>query len=129
PGVRAVGRCRVGGVSVERHPRLLVAELGFDRALARGETVVMEYELWYAGPGALARERYERKFRLPVREHVIEVMFDPAAVPVRCQQYHLPAGPDGREQLREVLIEESGYVHVVAIDVPPGRQGIRWDWA
>jgi hypothetical protein len=129
PEVRAVWHCRVGAVVVERQPRLLVADLLFDRVLARGETFVMEYELGYAGPGALARERYERKFRFPVREHVIEVSFDPAAIPVRCEQYHVPAGPDGREQVRTLRMDESGYAHVVAIDVAPGRQGIRWDWS
>jgi hypothetical protein len=128
PEVRAVWRCRVGAVVAERQPRLLVAELLFDRVLARGETFVMEYELGYAGPGPLARERYERKFRLPVREHVIEVIFDPAAIPARCQQYHVPIGADGRAQLRTLRIDESGYGHVAAIDVAPGRRGIRWDW-
>ncbi|OLB80217.1 MAG: hypothetical protein AUI14_07500 [Actinobacteria bacterium 13_2_20CM_2_71_6] len=128
PGVRALWHCRLGSVMVERAPRLLVAELLFDRVLARGETLVMEYELGYAGPGALARERYERKFRFPVREHVIEVSFDPAAIPVRCQQYSLPASTDGREQVRTLHVDASGYVHTVSIDVEPGRRGIRWDW-
>jgi hypothetical protein len=128
PEVRAVWHCRVGSVVVERQPRLLVAELLFDRVLARGETVVMEYELGYSGPGAVARERFERKFRFPVREHVMEATFDPAAVPVRCQQYSLPAGAEGREQVRALDIDPSGYVHVVGLDVAPGRRGIRWYW-
>ncbi|OLE29029.1 MAG: hypothetical protein AUG44_05735 [Actinobacteria bacterium 13_1_20CM_3_71_11] len=129
PEVRALWRCRVGTVLVERQPRLLVAELLLDRALARGETFVMEYELRYAGPGALARERYERKFQFPVHEHVIEAIFDPAAIPARCEQYHIPPGPDGRARLRPLSIDDSGYAHVVLTDVPPGRQGIRWDWS
>jgi hypothetical protein len=129
PEVRAVWHCRLGSAVVERQPRLLVAELLFDRVLARGETFVMEYELGYSGPGAVARERYERKFRFPVREHVMEVVFDPAAIPARCQQYSVPAGSDGRERVRTLEIEASGYVHTVAIDAVPGRRGIRWDWS
>jgi hypothetical protein len=128
PELRAVWHCRVGSVVVERQTRLLVGELLFDRALSRGETVVMEYELGYPGRGALARDTYERKFRFPVREHVMEIVFDPAAIPAHCVQYTAPAGAEGREQARALDIEPSGYVHAVMTDVPPGRCGIRWEW-
>jgi hypothetical protein len=128
PEVRAVWHCRLGAVTVEQQPRLVVAELLFGRALSRGETFVMEYELGYRGPGAIARERYERKFRFPVREHVMELVFDPAAIPARCQLYSVPAGADGREQARTLGIEPSGYVHAVATDIVPGIRGIRWEW-
>jgi hypothetical protein len=128
PEVRAVWHCRLGAVVVEDQPRLLVADLLFGRALSRGETFVMEYELAYRGPGAIARQRYERKFRFPVREHVMEILFDPAAIPARCELYGVPAGDDGREQVRTLGIEPSGYVHSVATDVAPGIRGIRWQW-
>lgn len=128
PEVRAVWRCRLGAVVVERQPRLLVAHLLFGRPLTRGETYVMEYELGYSGPGALARERYERKFTLPVREHVVEILFDPAAVPVRCERYSVLAEAPVREQILPLRIE-SGYVHVAMTDAGPGRHGIRWYWA
>ena len=128
PDVRAVWQCRVGSVVVKRQPRLLVGELLFDRVLSRGETIVMEYELGYPGRGALARDSYERKFRFPVREHVMEIVFDPAAIPAHCVQYGVPAGAEGREQARALDIEPSGYVHAVVTDVAPGRCGIRWEW-
>jgi hypothetical protein len=121
PEVRAVWHCRLGPVVVRNAPRLLVAELLFDRVLARGDTVVMEYELAYPGPDAPARARYERTFRFPVREHVMEVVFDPAAVPARCELYVA-------DTARPLVIEKSGYVHAVGLDVPPCRRGIRWYW-
>ena len=127
PQVRPLARCRLGAVVHERDTRLLVAELMFDRVLSRGDTVVFEYELRYARHGVRSREgdRYVRMCRFPVREHVVEVKFSPAAVPARCEWYAAPAS--GPERVHELPLR-SPYAHAVGIDVPPGRHGIRWHW-
>jgi hypothetical protein len=127
PQMGALSRCRLGALVHERDTRLLVAELMFDRALSRGDTVVFEYELRYARHGVHSRDgdRYVRKCRYPVREHVVEVVFSPAAVPARCEWYAAPAGAP--ERVHELPLS-SPYAHAVGIDVPPGRYGIRWFW-
>ena len=48
----------------------------FDRPLRKGETVITEHELVNSAPYPPATN-YERKFRLPVREFVLEICFDP----------------------------------------------------
>ena len=71
---------------------------------------------------------YCRKFRLPVREYVIEVRFDSARLPARCQQYAVPAGEEGPSRRRNLTLDPSGSVHSVALGFGPGVFGIRWDW-
>ena len=65
---------------------LLLAELLFDRPLAKGETVITEHALHNYPPFPTATN-YERKFRLPVREYVLEVCFDPGALPRAVYQF------------------------------------------
>jgi len=128
PRLNPLWRCRLGAVVHERETRLLVAELLFDRALSRGDTVVFEYELRFADRGDHARtpDRYERKCRFPVREHVVEVHFHPSARPARCEWFTVPAGEP--ERARDIALSPDGYAHAVALDVPPGRHGVRWYW-
>ena len=106
---------------------IAITELMFDRVLSRGDTVVFEYELRYAPHGVRDREgdRYVGMCRFPIREHVVEVKFSPAAVPARCEWYTAPAG--AAERVHELPLR-SAYAHAVRLDVPPGRHGIRWHW-
>jgi len=125
PVVRPRQHCRVGRVVSRPADGLLVTELLFDRPLSRGETVITEYELVNRAPYPLATN-YERKFRLPVREFVVEACFDPAAVPVRCVQFARLEG--GEERVLDHLIDDSSSVHAVALDFGPGCFGFRWEW-
>ncbi|RZS32650.1 hypothetical protein EV193_11126 [Herbihabitans rhizosphaerae] len=124
PIVEAVRNCRLGKVVDEPASGLLVAELLFPAALRRGETIIIEHELVNRAPYPLATN-YERKFRLPAREFVLEVCFDPAALPVRCEQV---IRHDGGEQVKAVSLDETHSVHGVALDFAPGCYGFRWSW-
>ena len=77
PEIRPLRHCRLGRTVRRPADGLLVAELLFDRPLRKGETVITEHELVNSAPYPPATN-YERKFRLPVREFVLEVCFDPA---------------------------------------------------
>jgi hypothetical protein len=125
PLVRPLRHCRLGRVVNRAQDGLVVAELLFDRPLARGETIITEHALVNRAPCPLATN-YERKFRLPVREFVLEICFDPAALPKRCLQYTRTEG--GREHTTPAFIGKSNSVHGVALNIGPGCYGFRWDW-
>jgi transcriptional regulator with XRE-family HTH domain len=125
PAVRPLRGCRAGRIVRRPEVGMLVAELLFDRPLVRGETIITEHELVNVRPYPPATN-YERKFRFPTREFVLEVCFDPAVVPTRCVQY---AQEDGKpESVREVPVDEAASVHGVALSFGPGRYGFRWEW-
>lgn len=125
PLIRPRRRCRLGRVVSRPADGLLVTELLFDRPLARGETIITEHELINRAPYPLATN-YERKFRLPVREFVLEVCFDPAAVPARCVQYSRLEGEE--ERSRDVTVDGAPSAHAIAMDFGPGCYGFRWEW-
>jgi hypothetical protein len=93
----------------------LVVELLFDRVLRKGESIVIEHELVNQAPCPLATN-YERKFRLPAHEYVLEVTFE-GAPPVSVTQL----ADDSSVQPSRTLLD-------VALDVRPGVRGFRWTW-
>ncbi|MEJ2852686.1 MULTISPECIES: XRE family transcriptional regulator [unclassified Saccharothrix] len=125
PLLRPVRHCAVGRTVGRRDAGVVCAELVFDRALRRGESIVIEHELVSRPPFGVTTA-VGRKFRLPVREYVLEVAFDPAALPVSCEQYHRA---DGRpETAVPVRVDASGSLLGVALDIGPGTYGFRWQW-
>ena len=120
PELRSLRGCHIGRSVHKPEDGLLVVELLFGRPLARGETVLTEHTLVNRAPYPLATN-YERKFRLPVREYVLEIRFSPGAVPPVCRRFAAP----GEET---EVVPESGAVHGVALNFGPGRYGFEWDW-
>ncbi len=123
PILRSLRGCRPGRTVHRPEDGLLVVELLFDRPLARGETVLTEHTLANRAPCPPATN-YERKFRFPVREYVLEVRFSPSALPVRCEQYSAEEG--GADRVVPVTPDDS--VHGVALNFGPGRYGFRWSF-
>lgn len=123
PTIKPLRHCHLGRTVLRPADGLLVAELLFDRPLRKGETVITEHELENSAPYPPA-DNYERKFRLPVREFVLEICFDPARLPVNCVRYsQLDESDEVAQQ-----VEPSDSVHGVALNFGPGRYGFRWDW-
>ncbi len=125
--IHAVRNCRVGRLRSDVDGGLLAAELIFDRVLAAGETVVVEYE--FLSPSVEAANNYYRAFAGPVGEFVLQVQFDAGAVPARCYRFErrTVAAPD--QGVKEVWIGNTHGAHLVAYDVPPGIMGMRWEWS
>jgi len=121
PVIEAVRHCRLGRVVTRPDDGLLVAELLFDRPLARGETVITEHAIVNRPPYPLATN-YERKFRRPVREYLLEVCF--ATAPARCVRYERG---DGAPE-RVVPVRPAQSVHGLAHGFGPGCYGFRWEW-
>lgn len=124
PVTRPVWNCSIGTVNVDFDAGLSVTELIFPRPLARGETILTEHALDNPPPQPQS-VMYERRCRLPVKEILLEVRFDRAALPSRCVHYTVV---DGRERPRVLTLDAEGSVHALANDFGPGRFGIRWEW-
>jgi hypothetical protein len=123
PTIRPLRHCHLGRTVLRPANGLLVAELLFDRPLRKGETVITEHELVNSEPYPPA-DNYERKFRLPVREFVLEICFDPARLPASCVRY---SQLDEADEIAQ-QVEASDSIHGVALNFGPGRYGFRWDW-
>ncbi|MFJ6675864.1 hypothetical protein ACIQMJ_32575 [Actinosynnema sp. NPDC091369] len=129
PQVVNLRNCHLGRVVEDTEANIMAAEMMFDRPLTRGETIIMEYELLFAeGHYPAGNNTFARKFRLPVREYVIEVRFDQSNLPARCQQFSVPAGDDTPSRRRNLALDAAGGVHAVALGFGPGVFGIRWEW-
>jgi hypothetical protein len=115
PQVKALKNCSVGRVVQEREDGLLVAELLFEQPLLKGESVVIEHELVHQEPCPPATT-YERKFRLPTREYVLEVTFE-GDLPGSVRQL-----ADGS------CVTPARTLLDVALDVRPGVRGFSWTW-
>jgi hypothetical protein len=125
PAVRPMRNCTLGRVVAPEGKGLVVAELLFDRPLRRGETVITEHALVHTPPGP-RDDNYERKFRLPVREFVLEVCFHPDRLPAYVEQY--TTDERGIEDSRPVPVSHGHSVHGVALNFGPGCYGFRWGW-
>ena len=124
PELVPVRNCSVGRVHVDHAAGLTSAELVFDRPLARRETIVVEHELRTAPPRPAALS-HQRMSRLPVREYLVEVRFDPTALPHHCVQF---SEMDGQERVKAVDLDSEFTAHALGMDLSPGRYGLRWSW-
>ncbi|MFC4909265.1 hypothetical protein [Actinomadura gamaensis] len=124
--VRALDGCRVG--RVRRHPAalLVVAELMFDSVLLPDETYLLRYEV--ADDSRRQCDSYERGFRFPTGQYVLQVAFDAAALPVRCHRFARRSVGAPELDVAEVVPNAHRSVHLVAEDLRPGVHGIRWEW-
>lgn len=124
--VRALENCRVGRLRRDAGAGLMVAEFLLDHALRVDETYILRYEL--LDHGGQECTFYERGFRFPSGHYVLQVRFDPRALPVRCRKFarRTVASPD--QSVTDLTLNAYRTVHLAAGDVQPGLLGIRWDW-
>ncbi|MBB5152798.1 hypothetical protein [Saccharopolyspora phatthalungensis] len=125
--IRPIRSCRLGQVLTDHARDLVVAELLFDRALTRGETLLLEYEIIDppTGPNE-AEHSFCRLFRLPVRQYVVELQFDPAHMPTRCESYVGDSTTQEVAPPRPLTVDRFGRTHAVALDFGMGVFGVRW---
>jgi transcriptional regulator with XRE-family HTH domain len=122
-----VRNARVGRLRYRPDSGFVLAELLLDAPLNTGDTAVLDYELLLRN-GETATNG-DRRFATPVREYVLQVHFDPAAVPAHCYHYERDCGETEDRLRRPLWIGPSGTAHVVALDLPPGVVGVRWEWS
>lgn len=142
PTVAATRYARLGRERYDPESGLFVMEMLLERRLPAEDTALLECDLELATHGPA--DHFERHFTTNQGQYLLEVMFDPAAQPVRCFRYtgpmDLPIGPgdhaaDRRSpevDRREIWLSDNSHsVHTFAQDVGPdacGAVGIEWTW-
>ncbi|MFC6596681.1 hypothetical protein [Kitasatospora paranensis] len=126
PEITSVRHARLGRIRRRPESGLLVAELLLDRPLALGDSTVLEYEVTVPDTGPTTD--YGRFFAVPVREYVLQVHFDPVAVPAHCERFDRDPGAEVDRKREQLWIGASASAHVLAPDQAPGQVGIRWEW-
>nr|WP_246382140.1 helix-turn-helix transcriptional regulator [Prauserella isguenensis] len=126
PELTALRNCTVGRVEVDPAANLTLAELIFSRAIDTGETHLVEYSLSYRhNPRDDTRKAHFREFRDPIPEYLLEVDFDPACPPGQCWRYSYRSH-GGTADSEDVMLDDQGRAHAVAVDFGPGVFGIGW---
>ncbi|MDQ3403752.1 MAG: hypothetical protein M3548_10200 [Actinomycetota bacterium] len=128
PDIVAGDTCRIGRVAHDPEAGLVAAEVLLDQPLSRGETSIVDYELRHPGaPYSRGDDTYCRKFTSPVREFVLELRFDPGALPAYLEQYTVDL-EDQVMNRRKLDVSLDGKAHAVALDFGPGILCVRWEW-
>ena len=128
PRLRVEPPHRVGRVIENSVTGLIVAEIMFDRPLRRGDIIILEYTHENRPPRPYSTV-VQTALHVPVREYVLEVRFDPAALPKSCHSFRTAElDADARPQERLLKPDAIGSVLAVALSAGPCRLGIRWDW-
>jgi transcriptional regulator with XRE-family HTH domain len=128
PKLRVEPPHRLGKVVENHEVGLVVAEIMFDRPLRRGDIVILEYTHENRTPRPYSTVM-ETTLHVPVREYVLEVRFDPSALPESCHSFRtVEPDADARPQERLLKPDAIGSVLAVALSAGPCRLGIRWDW-
>jgi hypothetical protein len=123
--IDALENCRLGRVL--RHPAgVLVAEVLFGEALRAGETWVYETRI-ADGNGPQCTE-HAHGFRYPGEQYVLEVRFDPAALPVDCHVFAQPGLYDERHRTADITLNAEHAAHLYAAGTETGLLGIGWRW-
>lgn len=118
--------CRPVRTEVLPEPGFVLSELVPCRALAIGETAILEYEFEYTD--GVPDLSYDRRFRQPGTEHLLEVHFAPEAQPSTCHAYRLDS-PGGRDRdVAAVAVSPTSPPHVFTSGARPGIRGMRWSW-
>jgi hypothetical protein len=131
PHFRLAAPARLGTLIELPAEGLVAAELLFDRRLARGETVIVDYTVEHRDPRPYS-QRAETTIHVPMREHLLEVRFAKGSLPRTCYSFRTAGlasysnAPRPREQ--QLRLDASGTVHAVALGAGPCRLGIRWVW-
>ncbi|MFD9126889.1 hypothetical protein [Kitasatospora sp. NPDC059571] len=125
--VRAEENCRPGRIRRDPAARLLVAELLLDRRLRAGDTHLLGYGFDDA-PTATPSSEYVRGFNSGAGQYVLQVGFDPAALPVRCYRFAVRSPGEQPYETEELTLDGHRSVHLVATGLAPCLLGIGWDW-
>ena len=128
PQLRVEAPHRLGKVVENPGTGLIVAEILFDRPLRRGDILILEYSHENRAPRPYSTVM-QTTLHVPVREYLLEVRFDPAALPKSCHSFRTAEmDAEARPQERLLKPDAIGSVLAVALSAGPCRLGIRWAW-
>lgn len=125
PQARTLLHCEISRTTSAPGTGVVAVEMMLPRPLRRGEFATVEYEFVQSDPYPPAH-RYERRRRAANRQYVLEVAFDPRALPSGCERYTQPV--DGEESTEQLWLDPGHELLLVELDGRPGVVGARWDW-
>lgn len=126
--VRALplGNCRLGRFAAHSSTPAVLYELLFDQTLRAGDSWVFETKLVDPNPGGCTEFAYG--VRHPTEQCVLEVQFQPGAVPARAYSFAQLDLGDDRHPIRDLAVSKHHTVHLIASAMSSGVLGIKWDW-
>ncbi|MEV6718327.1 hypothetical protein AB0M48_40525 [Lentzea sp. NPDC051208] len=122
-----VRNCRLGRSTRHEAERVVVHELLFDKPLWEGETWVFEFVAH--DPTQLDSIEYAHGVRCFLAQSLIEVHFDPAALPVDPHVYLQDWEEEEPHRTIDLVPDHTNSVHHFETDVSVNWVGIRWRWA
>jgi transcriptional regulator with XRE-family HTH domain len=123
--IRPVRNCRLGQV-VRSRSGIVVAELEFGEKLAAGDTWVFEIEI--ADPTGKPTTECAHAFRGPHQQYLMEVRFDPAALPVDCHSFAQTDLYERRQRTGDLVLNRHHELHLLTGGLAGGVVGIGWRW-
>lgn len=122
PTFEALSHCSAGETYTDHGSSLIAQEVLLDRVLDRGESIIVEYAL--SGPPS--DMEYASARRAALRELVLEIRFDEAALPTSCEL--VQSTLDGSDEVSApITLDSTHCVRLIRHNVPPGRYAVRWN--
>lgn len=119
-----LAHCYVGAVHRLPSSPWVAHELHFDRTLARGESIIIEYK--QTGLDVWGEDRtYEIGWRQPLREFILEVQFSPDTLPSSASSWQCALDGSGESE-GAVSLDSTHCFRLIRHSLPPGRYGVRW---
>ncbi|GAA4031643.1 hypothetical protein GCM10022247_65860 [Allokutzneria multivorans] len=110
----------------DRERMVMVNELFFARRLAKGESVLVEYEVEFGEAGTKPSTCYERCLRTNVPQYLLQVRFE-GELPAHCHR-STRLGLGARDDRRAVSVDLTRMAYLHALDCQKGFHGINWQW-
>ena len=124
--VQPLGNCHLGRQLEHPSEPALAYEIVFGETLRRGGTWVFDMRLT-DGTASMCSE-FAFAFRHPFDQYVLEVQFDPGALPRTLTAFTHDDIRGGRHAQHNLLLSRHNSVHLLASAVDSGVVGIEWDW-
>lgn len=126
PSVQVTVHCgRLDALRFHQELGSAVFEIGFGRALGRGDTAIINYTL-DVGPRWKASEHHERTLPVSVRQYLLHVFFHPRHLPSAAYGFFRQNSEAGRDHVRPLALDVSHSVHTLPAKCHAGIHGIYW---
>jgi len=122
----ALTGCRIGRVARDAVDGSMVAELLLDHRLGVDEEALVRYAV-HDRSGART-DQYFRMHEWMNAQHALEIVFSPAALPVRISEFRRDRVDGADTGGRELLLRDRRALVLVS-GTTPGIVGARWEWA
>ncbi|MGW5086941.1 hypothetical protein [Streptomyces coelicoflavus] len=126
PSVQVTVNCgRLETLHFRQEVSSAVFDIGFGRALRRGETAIIDYTL-DIGPRWKPSNHHERTLPVPVRQYLLHIFFHPRHLPSAVHGYYRHNSEAEREEIRPLGLDASHSVHILPAKCQAGIYGIAW---